>query len=97
MTDEDKIRSFGDMVDAVEKLTKPIQEENVRLHEQIDKIHKDRFRERIVYAIAILVLGIAFVVFIALAYLTPVELEQEQKLPDSTTQSQSYSEGATSG
>lgn len=97
MSDEEKIRSFGDMVDAVEKLTKPIQEENVRLHEQIDKIHKDRFQERIVYAIAILVLGIAFVVFIALAYLTPVELEQEQKLPDSTTQSQSYSEGATSG
>lgn len=89
MTDEEKIRNFGDMVDAVEKLTKPIQEENIRLHEQIDKIHKDRWRER-------LVIGICFLAFILLAYLTPVEMEQGQNLPDGS-QAQSYSEGATGG
>lgn len=97
MTDEDKIRSFGDMVDAVERLMKPIQEENLRLHEQLDKTHKDRQHERKIFGIAIAILGIALVAFMLLAYLTPVELDQEQHLPDNTTQSQSYSEGATSG
>lgn len=89
MTDNDKIQSFGDMVDAVERLTKPIQEENERLHQQIDKIHKDRWRER-------LVIGACFLAFIFLAYLSPVEMEQGQNLPDSS-QAQSYSEGATGG
>lgn len=89
MTDNEKIRNFGDMVDAVERLTKPIQDENLRLHEQIDKIHKDRWRER-------LVIGICFLAFILLAYLTPVEMEQGQNLPDGS-QTQNYSEGAMGG
>ena len=42
-----KIQSFGDMVDAVEKLARPIQEENERLHAQIDKMHKQMWWERI--------------------------------------------------
>jgi len=89
MTDNDKIQSFGDMVAAVEKLTKPIQEENERLHAQLDKCHKQMWWERIV-------LGIILLAFILLAYLTPVEMEQGQQLPDGT-QSQSYSEGVTGG
>ncbi len=72
-----------------ERLTKPIQDENVRLHEQLDKIHKDRWRER-------LVIGICFLAFILLAYLSPVEMEQGQNLPEGS-QTQSYSEGATYG
>ena len=89
MTDNEKIQSFGDMVDAVEKLTKPIQEENVRLHGQIDKMHKQIWWERIV-------LGILLFAFIAFAYLTPVEMGQSQDL-DNQTQNQSYSEGYTRG
>ncbi len=89
MTDNEKIQSFGDMVDAVEKLTKPIQDENIRLHDQIDKMHRQMWWERIVF-------GVLLLAFIAFAYLTPVEMDQGQNLPDGT-QTQSYSEGATVG
>lgn len=89
MNDNEKIQSFGDMVDAVEKLTKPTQDENVRLHEQIDKMHRQMWWERIVF-------GVILLAFIAFAYLTPVEVEQGQNFPEGT-QTQSYSEGATRG
>jgi len=89
MTDNEKIQNFGDMVDAVEKLTKPIQEENERLHGQIDKLHRQMWWERIV-------LGVILLAFILLAYLTPVEMEQGQDFTGST-QEQSYSEGVTGG
>lgn len=52
------------------------------------------------WRIALLVTNIAWAVvmlaFILLAYLTPVEMEQGQQLPDGT-QNQSYSEGVTGG
>lgn len=83
MTDNEKIQCFGDMVDAVEKLTKPIQEENERLHRQL-------FWQRIISAIIL-----AF--FIGLAYLSPVDVEQGLHLTDGTNQTQSYVEGATNG
>lgn len=89
MTDNEKIQSFGDMVDAVERLTKPIQDENERLHGQIDKMHRQMWWERIIF-------GVIILVFIGLAYLTPVEMEQGQDFAGNT-QSQSYSEGATLG
>lgn len=89
MDDKEKIRNFGDMVDAVERLTKPIQDENERLHGQIEKMHRQMWWERIVF-------GVIILAFIALAYLTPVEMEQGQDFSEST-QSQSYSEGATKG
>lgn len=89
MDDNEKIQSFGDLVDAVETLTKPIQEENIRLHEQLDKMHHQMWWERIV-------LGVLLLAFIALAYLTPVQVEQGQQF-DEHTQSQSYSEGVTGG
>lgn len=89
MTDNEKIQSFADMVDAVEKLTKPIQEENVRLHEQIDKIYDQMWWERIV-------LGVLLALFIAFAYLTPVEMAQDQQF-DGQSQEQRYSDGVTWG
>lgn len=89
MNNEEKIKSFGDMVDAVEKLTKPIQDENIRLHEQIDKMHRQMWWERIV-------LGVLLLAFIAFAYLTPVEFEQGQDF-EVQSQTQSYSEGVTGG
>lgn len=82
MTDNEKIQSFGDMVDAVEKLTKPIQQENERLHKQL-------IIERIVS-------GIIIALFIWFAYMAPVEMDQSQEF-DQHTQNQSYSEGVTSG
>jgi hypothetical protein len=75
MDDKEKIESFGDMVQATERLTKP-------------------------WRIALLATNIAWAVvmlaFILLAYLTPVEMAQDQQLPDGT-QSQSYTEGVTGG
>lgn len=95
-TDSDKIKEFADMVDGVERLMKPVQEENIRLHEQLDKEKKDRHKERLGWITAVIVLGIALIAFIAFAYMTPTEFGQEQKLPEGT-QSQSYSEGFTNG
>ncbi len=89
MTDNEKIQSFADMVDAVEKLAKPIQEENVRLHEQIDKMHHQMWWERIVF-------GVLLALFIAFAYLTPVEMAQDQQF-DGQSQEQRYSDGVTWG
>lgn len=89
MNDEEKIRCFADMVDGVERLAKPIQEENQRLHEQMNKLHKQMWWERIVW-------GIVFLAFILLAYLSPVEMEQGQDMPNGT-QNQTYSEGAAHG
>lgn len=89
MSDSEKIQNFGDMVDAVEKLTNPIQEENIRLHEQIDKMHRQMWWERVVF-------GLLLLAFIAFAYLTPVEMNQGQQFEE-RTQSQNYSDGFTGG
>lgn len=75
MTDNEKIQSFGDMIDATERLTKPW---------------------RLALLITNLLWAICFLAFIWLAYMTPVEMEQSQNIPDGS-QTQSYSEGATSG
>lgn len=75
MTDNEKIQSFGDMVDATERLTKPWR--------------YALFLTNILWAIVLFA-------FILLAYLTPVEMEQGQNIPDGS-QTQSYSEGATGG
>lgn len=75
MSDTEKIQSFGDMVDAAERLTKPW---------------------RIALIVTNFLWAVCFLAFILLAYLTPVEMEQGQQLPDGT-QSQSYSEGVTGG
>lgn len=89
MTDNEKLQNFADVIDATEKLTKPIQEENERLHAQIDKMHRQMWWERIAWAIVLLA-------FILLAYLSPVEMEQEQQFEEQT-QNQSYSDGFTGG
>lgn len=75
MPDNEKIQSFGDMVEATEKLTKPWR---IAL-----------FLTNILWAVVLFSL-------ILLAYLTPVEMEQGQNIPDGS-QTQSYREGATGG
>lgn len=96
MTDKEKVLAFADMVNAAKELVKPVQEENIRLHEQIDKIHKDRQKERIVWGIAFSIVTFALILFIIFAYTEPVKMEQGQNLEEST-QSQTYTEGATQG
>ncbi len=82
MTDNEKIQSFGDMVDATEKMSAP-------WRETVNKLIKALIFTNLFWA---LVLG----AFIAFAYLTPTEFEQGQQF-DEHTQSQSYSEGFTNG
>lgn len=68
MDDKEKIREFADMVDAVERLEKPLQEENERLHQQI-KEQREHYHK----IIRIIVIGFSVVLslFIGLAYLSP--------------------------
>lgn len=75
MDDKEKIQSFGDMVDATRKLTKP-------------------------WIIALIVTNVlwAFIVgmLVWFAYMTPVEMSQEQDLTGQQ-QTQFYIDGATKG
>lgn len=82
MTDNEKIQSFGDMVDATEKMSAP-------WRETVFKLVKALVITNALWAI---VLGL----FIWFAYMTPVEMEQDQQF-DQQMQSQSYSEGVTNG
>lgn len=86
MNDEEKIKSFADMVDGIERLTKPTQDENIRLHEQLNKMHQQMCWERVAFSLILALI-------IALSYLVPVESEQVQRFEEQT-QTQSYSEGA---
>lgn len=82
MTDNEKIQSFGDMVDATEKMSAP-------WRETVFKLVKALVITNLLWAI---VLGL----FIWFAYMTPVEMEQGQDF-DGHAQTQSYSEGVTNG
>lgn len=82
MTDNEKIQSFGDMVDATDKMSAP-------WRETVFKLVKALVITNLLWAV---VLGL----FIWFAYMTPVEMEQGQQF-DQQTQSQSYSEGVTNG
>lgn len=82
MDDKEKIQSFGDMVDATEKMSKPWQ----------NAVHK--------LIIALCVTNLLWALIVAMlvwfAYMTPVEMQQEQELTQQH-QTQSYTEGATNG
>lgn len=82
MSDNEKIQSFGDMVDATDKMSAP-------WRETVFKLVKALVITNLLWAI---VLGL----FIWFAYMTPVEMEQGQQF-DQQTQNQSYSEGVTNG
>lgn len=82
MTDNEKIQSFGDMVDATDKMSAP-------WRETVFKLVKALIITNLLWAV---VLGL----FIWFAYMTPVEMEQGQQF-DQQMQSQSYSEGVTNG
>lgn len=82
MTDNDKIQSFGDMVDATEKMSAP-------WRETVNRLIRALILTNLFWAVVL-------AAFIAFAYLTPVEFEQAQQF-DEHTQNQSYSEGFTGG
>ncbi len=82
MDDKEKIQSFGDMVEATERMSNP-------WRETVFKLVKALVLTNLLWA---LVLG----AFIWFAYMTPTKVEQGQNF-DEHTQSQSYNEGATSG
>lgn len=82
MTDNEKIQSFGDMVEATERLTKPW------------KTFVGLLLAALVLTNAIW--GFVHWKQLQYAYMTPTEITQNQEF-DQHTQNQSYSEGATSG
>lgn len=89
MTDNEKIQSFSDMVEATEKMAKPWQEECERLHGTLRRALTG-------WAITAAILAIVICVFIAFAYMSPVESEQTQDF-ENQTQSQTYSERPANG
>lgn len=90
MTNEEKVIAFTDMINATAKIVEPIEEENKRLHEQLDKFHKQLFWERLIF-------GIALIMFIVLAYLTPDTSYQYQDFEDQAQVQSTGSEVVTQG
>ncbi len=82
MDDKEKIQSFGDMVDATEKMSKPWQ----------DAVRRLVWVVVITNALWALIVGM----LVWFAYMTPAEMSQEQDLT-TQQQTQSYTEGATNG
>lgn len=82
MTDNEKIQSFGDMVQATERLTRPW------------KVFVGLLLAALVLTNAIW--GFVHWKQLQYAYMTPTEITQNQEF-DQHTQNQSYSEGVTSG
>lgn len=82
MDENEKIQSFGDMVNATEKLSKPWQDANRR--------------STIALVVTNAIWAFIVALLICLAYLTPVDVDQQQNFDDHS-QTQSYSEGATFG
>lgn len=79
---KDTIQNFGDMVNATQKLSQPWQEHTKRL------------------TVALILTNLFWAVivgmFVWFAYMTPIDIDQEQDFTDQT-QNQSYSEGVTDG
>lgn len=82
MEDKEKIQSFGDMVDATERMSKPWQDT----------------AKRLTWALVLTNLFWAAIVgmLVWFAYMTPAEMSQEQDLT-TQQQTQTYTEGATDG
>jgi len=79
MDDREKIQSFGDMVNAADKLAAPWRKANLVL--------------TVALMVTNLFWAIVLAIFIWFAYMTPMSAEQTQDMPDGT-QSQSFSQRA---
>lgn len=82
MEDKEKIQNFGDMVNATEKMAAP-------WRETVWKLIKALVITNLFWAIIVGLL-------VWFAYMTPVDVGQEQDFTGQT-QSQNYSEGVTDG
>lgn len=82
MDDKEKIQSFGDMVNATQKLSEPWQ--------------KSSFHMKILLGVTNLLWAIVVFALIWFAYMTPIDSSQTQNLPDGS-QTQSYTQGVTDG
>lgn len=82
MTSDEKIKDFGDMVDATERMSKPWQD----------------IAKRVIWLAVVTNLFWMIIVgmLVYFAYMSPAEMTQEQDL-ESQHQTQTYVEGATSG
>ena len=93
MDDKEKIQSFGDMVDATERMSTPWREECERLNASRDK-------DRLHHTIQLIACNVLWAIIVAMliwfAYMTPVDVGQEQDLGQQT-QTQTYSQGVTDG
>lgn len=82
MDDKEKIQSFGDMVDATERMSKPWQ---------------DTVKRLVVALVITNILWMVIVgMLVWFAYMTPAEMSQEQDLT-AQQQTQTYTEGTTDG
>ncbi len=82
MEDREKIQSFGDMVEATDKLAAPWRKAN--------------FIQTIALIVTNLLWAIIVFTLVWFAYMTPVDVEQNQDFT-SQNQTQTYSEGVTDG
>lgn len=82
MEENEKIQNFGDMVNATEKLSAP-------WRETVWKLIRALVITNLLWAIIVGLL-------VWFAYMTPVDVGQEQNF-EQQQQTQSYSEGVTSG
>lgn len=82
MENKEKIQSFGDMVNATEKLAEPYK--------------KFTFWSLIALIATNLFWAVIVAMLVFFAYMTPAEMSQEQDF-DAHQQSQTYTEGATKG
>lgn len=80
--DNEKIQNFGDMVDATERMSAP-------WRETVWKLIKALVATNLLWAIIVAML-------VWFAYMTPVDVGQQQNF-DQHTQTQNYSEGVTKG
>ena len=82
MEDKDTIQNFGDMVNATEKMAAP-------WRETLWKVIRALIITNILWAVIVGML-------VWFAYMTPVDVGQEQNF-EQQTQTQNYSEGVTDG
>ena len=87
------IQNFGDMVNATERLAQPWQDECQRWKEVAEKKQKHHTIQMILTNLFWCIIVGMLVWF---AYMTPVDVGQEQNF-EQQTQVQNYSEGVTDG
>lgn len=90
---EEMIQNFSDMVHATERLSKPWQDECERWKQVAEKKQKHHTIQLVLTNVFWMIVTGALIWF---AYMSPIDVTQEQDFT-SSTQSQTYSEGVIDG